>query len=491
MSWKNQLRGYQKRILRSKPTIRFRVVEWHEGDELEIDKIEKIGYNGETYTQRIFNRDYFIRMFGVTSKGTSVCVHITGFVPHFYVSIPEEWQERNYRHKIDEFKTNIHEFLCSKRKKCKVDVNFLRQSLVKRKKFYGFTNNKLFPFLKLDFKNKSTMNKVVQYLKDNDILGENWKTRIYESNIPPFFRFIHTQDIQPAMWVEIPKDMYVLMQGSVKQSRCQLDITTNWKNVNSLKCTDPAPMLMASFDIECDSSHGDFPLAVKTMKKTASEIVDIFEKKKSDKSSREKQNSIVNDILQRGFYYDTSIPIQSLSNHLQDVSKIYTKDGALPSKELIKKVSENVVYFLNNKHSYSMLSEDILRNSIVKDETLRKNGNIYIGEQILHIILEAFADEGKKISDKYDIRLIYTRGNRKPTKSAVKSCAGIIRKHISKVILYVRNELETAWNKSITEEDIKLLFEGYEPLHQRSKMDTLANDSADITGIMSYLDYFS
>jgi hypothetical protein len=52
-------------------------------------------------------------------------------------------------------------------------------------------------------------------------------------------------------------------------------VTVNWEDVS--RCTDPpaamAPLKVASFDIECTSSHGDFPLPIKDYGKTAREIV--------------------------------------------------------------------------------------------------------------------------------------------------------------------------------------------------------------------------
>ena len=37
----------------------------------------------------------------------------------------------------------------------------------------------------------------------------------------------------------------------------------NWKNVVPIESTDISPIRVASYDIEADSSHGDFPLAIK------------------------------------------------------------------------------------------------------------------------------------------------------------------------------------------------------------------------------------
>ena len=50
-------------------------------------------------------------------------------------------------------------------------------------------------------------------------------------------------------------------------SNCQIDIDADWNNVKLYESNDMAPFITASFDIEADSSHGDFPLAKKDYKK--------------------------------------------------------------------------------------------------------------------------------------------------------------------------------------------------------------------------------
>jgi DNA polymerase elongation subunit (family B) len=50
-------------------SIIFNVLYWHENDE---------------------NNKYIIRMFGKTENGKSVSVKVTGFIPYFYVEIPND-----------------------------------------------------------------------------------------------------------------------------------------------------------------------------------------------------------------------------------------------------------------------------------------------------------------------------------------------------------------------------------------------------------------
>ena len=48
--------------------------------------------------------------------------------------------------------------------------------------------------------------------------------------------------------------------GESRKTRCQIDIdVTDWKKVKFYETSKIAPFLVAVTDIECYSSHGDFP----------------------------------------------------------------------------------------------------------------------------------------------------------------------------------------------------------------------------------------
>ena len=51
-------------------------------------------------------------------------------------------------------------------------------------------------------------------------------------------------------------------------------ISCDYNNVSPIDKNDIHPFKIASFDIECDSSHGDFPVAIKDCKKLAMELYD-------------------------------------------------------------------------------------------------------------------------------------------------------------------------------------------------------------------------
>ena len=83
----------------------------------------------------------------------------------------------------------------------------------RRKNLYGFTNNKMFPYLHAVFKDTVSMNGALRALRDNEINGQSFKDKIFESNIPPFLRFIHKNNIQPAGWIKITPGNYKVNLG--------------------------------------------------------------------------------------------------------------------------------------------------------------------------------------------------------------------------------------------------------------------------------------
>ena len=149
---------------------------------------------------------------------------------------------------------------------------------------------------------------------------------------------------------------------------CQLDLDVFWQNVEFMECNDMAPFITASFDIEADSSHGDFPLAKKNYKKLGGEVIDVYQKSQKEN----KLNKISIDIINRiTFVYDL---IKSAFDHndktLNDVSKVFTKNkDKQPSSNIVKTVAKKIVNILETKETYKLLAYDILENiGELKDE---------------------------------------------------------------------------------------------------------------------------
>jgi DNA polymerase elongation subunit (family B) len=93
--------------------------------------------------------------------------------------------------------------------------------------------------------------------------------KVYESNIDPMLRFFHIQGVSPAGWVSV--DAGDWEHASARDAKTDIVAACEYTAVKAGP-EDMAPFLIASWDIECNSSHGDFPLATKTWRKPVREM---------------------------------------------------------------------------------------------------------------------------------------------------------------------------------------------------------------------------
>ena len=254
----DKLRHNQKIIWNHKKDLEFQVLDWNSLDFMAEPDSDSEGE--EEYVKRELK--YIIRLFGVTKEGYSVCTTVTGFKPYFFISIPDNWKKTQVQLLVNTVTERL----------VKYNVTAPDFKIVKRHKFRGFTNNAKFRYVKLSFENTKSFNRFKDmFYTEINILGKKQKFDLFESKMDPMLRFIHINDLKAAGWVQIKKFKYEV--NIEKISKCQIDVTVDWNDVKPFDSDTIAPLLIASFDIEADSSHGDFPLAKKTYKKLASDVL--------------------------------------------------------------------------------------------------------------------------------------------------------------------------------------------------------------------------
>jgi DNA polymerase delta subunit 1 len=240
---------------------------------------------------RIKVPNYDIYMFGCTKEGDSVCAKVEGFEPYFFVKLPAALYEGKSKGfvqtKVDAIKMELLEGMVQKRnyhtgemQQKKIIPFFLKDQLkyvklVWRKDFWGFTNGESFPFIKIKTGNLMLFQMLRRYFQERSKEG----FQLYESNIDPFLRFIHEQNISPCGWVRLDPRTYLLNESG-NLSRCGINIQVDAAFVKPLERNYIAPLLIASFDLECTSSHGDFPLAQKDYRKVAQDFVTLVRQPK-------------------------------------------------------------------------------------------------------------------------------------------------------------------------------------------------------------------
>jgi DNA polymerase elongation subunit (family B) len=216
---------------------------------------------------------YFIKMFGRDADGKSVSCTVADFTPYFFVKLKGDrvWTTSE----VDRFTEAVYRKMNRPwLQGCIIDAR-----VMKRKDFWGFTDDKQFNFLRLCFVAERHMKQVAKSIATATfyIPGINQRTfALYESNIAPFLRFAHIQSIAPAGWVTVPRSTCTT-DDVIMPSKCDLDFQCFWKHVTGEKDrTDMAPLKIASFDIECMSSDMDFPVAQKTYVKIASDFYNLI-----------------------------------------------------------------------------------------------------------------------------------------------------------------------------------------------------------------------
>lgn len=234
--------------------------------------------NSEKHTD---TKKFIIQMFGVNNNGKTCSILVEKFQPFFYVQLYDNWKQGDTIEFISQIKTEIGKYYSN---------SIADYEIVKRKKLYGFDGGKKHKFLLIKFTNLSAFNKVKnlwyeQYtdnegkfrskLKKQGYTYNNHALKLYESNIPPLLRYFHIKDISPSGWIGLPfkKSKRIFP----KETTCDYEFCIDYNHIKPLNNKeDLVKYNMCSFDIEASSSHGDFPLPIKSYKKLALNIVNIW-----------------------------------------------------------------------------------------------------------------------------------------------------------------------------------------------------------------------
>jgi DNA polymerase elongation subunit (family B) len=323
------------------------------------------------------SREYKIYLFGRTVDNKTVSIICNDFTPYYYINIPKHWGNTECSSFVDWILSQIDKKL--------VD-GFVRSRLEKKKSFHGFTNNENYNFLKLVFRNTTTMNKTIdifvgkrpdpsdssqdiKYFKvfqpsdfskyPNLNIDSEIEFRLYESNIEPLLRYLHIQNIEPCGWIKINAGDYVI--NSPKQTTCEVDISCKWNAVKPYECSRNMPFVICSFDIETDSSHGDFPLAKKDYLKVSRDFVEywngIHKKIDSLKTNQKDPEFIRLMEIKKNpretiyqYLYDCFYGSYDPENNNEVIDKpgfyhIFTKNGLLPMEETLRRMSKRIEPF--------------------------------------------------------------------------------------------------------------------------------------------------
>jgi DNA polymerase elongation subunit (family B) len=234
------------------------------------------------------NRDksaFMIQMFGINEEGQKASIIVEEYQPFFYLKVPNAWGQKMKKEFQDHLKAKVGAYY---------EKSIIECKLIERKKLYEFDAGKLHRFILIKFANVPAYNKVKNFWYHDVTDDEGQRERrllkngypfkssfieLYEASIPPLLRFFHLREISPSGWVALPHKKCLEIIGANKKTTCDQEFVINYKNVIPLNDKETrVPYKIMSFDIEAGSSHGDFPVPIKSYKKLATNIVDIFRK---------------------------------------------------------------------------------------------------------------------------------------------------------------------------------------------------------------------
>ena len=304
-------------------------------------------------------KSFLLTIYGIDQNNDRVVVHVKKYNPYFYIKIPDDWDGLS----VGKFIKDVCDIkITSDPNKDKIFSDIVNYEIKICNEFYGLQwdikNNKkkLYNFAKLSFRTHDSMKKFIALTtkhynrkESENISGtvkdrlDEWrmtptcadcKSNLYESSIHPIIRFIHDTNIQPSGWIQVK----TLDEKTNLFPNTKHEYFTNVSDIVNLKKDDLSNYRIASFDIECDSLHGDFPQAKKDFKKLSADIFySIQSILKNIPESR--KNEFTNDIgrkiftlLKSGF---TGEKLCSCIWKYSDVNKIKIINDEIPATDEI------------------------------------------------------------------------------------------------------------------------------------------------------------
>ena len=253
------LQSHDMRIESEQDDVRECTYESHSDEDEPVRKRKKV--NG------FQPRELVIHLFGAMEDGTSVRCDVTGFQPTLYLRLPEE--------KTSAAVDSIKQYINSQH----IPMGQLTITRVTKKIFYGFTANTFYPFLQIDVPSlrlfrtlrglflDDNLNPMTKRQLDAPLKGKT--VEVFEANIDPMLRFLHRQNLSPCGWVRIRDGM-----RSRSDDTSEFVVECHYEDVMPTAAPRvSAPFLTASWDIECFSMTGDFPLAKRTWGKASKDLL--------------------------------------------------------------------------------------------------------------------------------------------------------------------------------------------------------------------------
>ncbi|KAF6734513.1 DNA polymerase delta catalytic subunit [Oryzias melastigma] len=213
-----------------------------------------------------------IRMFGVTDNGNSVCCHVHGFAPYFYVPAPNGFKSEF----LGEFKRELNSVVLKdmRSNKDNISVTVLAVDITRKENMYGYHGQHIMDFLRITMAMPRLIAPAKRLLEQGFKFGpfpiQGYQS--FEANIDFEIRFMVDSNVVGCCWIELPNGKWrvreemitgdVDSQTPAKVSLCQYEVDVAWTDLISHPAEGEwqriAPLRVLSFDIECAGRKGRF-----------------------------------------------------------------------------------------------------------------------------------------------------------------------------------------------------------------------------------------
>lgn len=187
---------------------------------------------------------FTIYIFGVTDNGKSVCLKVKNFTPYFMIKIPPGSNFNQTKRNINT-KTRLYSSL----------------KVLKKKDADGFNNESLFDYIRLTFDSLKNYRIAKSKLQEFDL---------YDCDLDPMIVMLQIRKIPSCGWMTAKN---LVPENDL--SRCELNYSVNWTNLDPVESNQIPAIKIASFDIEAFSVTGGFPDATEP-KNVITQIATIF-----------------------------------------------------------------------------------------------------------------------------------------------------------------------------------------------------------------------
>ena len=211
---------------------------------------------------------YTIYLFGKTLEGEYLRLRVNGFMPYFYVGLPDTRGATFHA-----FKTELAAAMKAQKRWLAAD-GLVTYELVSKQVLYGYTGGAEYPFVRLSVPSVTAFRALKKFFLTGDtnepifrLPGHEAPLKVYEANLDPMLRFFHLRDIKPNGWVSVDDDL----DGQTME--------VDWDQVSPTASPGApvAPFINAIWDIECFSDNGEFTVAKKGYTRLAQNLYSLAE----------------------------------------------------------------------------------------------------------------------------------------------------------------------------------------------------------------------